>query len=182
MVNFHPASFTLPPASAQSTASFLHLLLGYKIMLRPLGIYIGWLGYAAGMLEAARHPENMVNMLSNYKPNSPDPKTPYIQAAPSIPRTFPLIHSPSWLARKQTTLAMSMGRPTLCKGLHVAAYCSILVGRATLRKQISSYLVNLIIAQVFAVRNILSAYCVVHIRLDSAWGNAVDCDSFVAEV
>ena len=46
----------------------------------------------------------------------------YMQAAPSIPRTFPLIHSPSWLARKHTTRATSIGRPTRCRGLHVAAY------------------------------------------------------------
>ena len=33
----------------------------------------------------------------------------YMQAAPSIPRILPLIHSPSWEARKAVTRATSMG-------------------------------------------------------------------------
>lgn len=48
----------------------------------------------------------------------------YMQAAPSIPKTLPLIHSPSCEARKQTTRAMSMGRPTRWRGDQVQAYSS----------------------------------------------------------
>lgn len=46
----------------------------------------------------------------------------YMQAAPSMPRTLPLIHSPSCEARKQTTRAMSIGSPTRWSGDQVAAY------------------------------------------------------------
>lgn len=46
----------------------------------------------------------------------------YMHAAPSMPRTLPLIHSPSCEARKQTTRAMSMGRPTRWSGDQPAAY------------------------------------------------------------
>lgn len=45
----------------------------------------------------------------------------YMHAAPSMPRTLPLIHSPSWEARKQTTRAMSMGSPTRWRGDQPAA-------------------------------------------------------------
>ncbi len=49
------------------------------------------------------------------------PAVPYMHAAPSMPRTLPLIHSPSCEARKQTTRAMSMGSPTRCSGDQPAA-------------------------------------------------------------
>jgi hypothetical protein len=39
-----------------------------------------------------------------------------------MPITLPLIHSPSCDARKQTTRAMSMGRPTRWRGDQPAAY------------------------------------------------------------
>lgn len=45
-----------------------------------------------------------------------------------------------------------------------------------------SYLVNLIISQVLAVRNVLSADLVVHIGLDSTWGNAVYSDLLVTHI
>lgn len=48
----------------------------------------------------------------------------HIQAPPSTPKIFPFIHPASSLARKATTRATSMGRPTLCMGDHVLAYSS----------------------------------------------------------
>jgi hypothetical protein len=48
----------------------------------------------------------------------------YMQAAPSMPMTFPFTQSPSCDARKQTTRAMSMGWPTRLCGDQVQAYSS----------------------------------------------------------
>jgi hypothetical protein len=60
------------------------------------------------------------------KEKDPHRKNPrlshYMQAAPSTPITLPLIHSPSCDAKKQTTRAMSMGRPTRWRGDQPAAY------------------------------------------------------------
>jgi hypothetical protein len=45
-----------------------------------------------------------------------------------------------------------------------------------------SYLVNLIVIQVFSVRDVLSAHLVVHVGLDSTRGNAVDSNLLVTEI
>lgn len=53
-----------------------------------------------------------------------------------MPKTFPLIHSPSWLARKHTTRATSIGRPTLWRGDHVAAYYFGSALRSNMKKKV----------------------------------------------